>query len=514
MIFAILFVEAISTTACSGRGPGILEVYPPDGASGVALDDIVEVRFSEPLRGEIAANALRLFTSGKEVPASISLSADRRSILLQPASLLVASTTYTAKISGRFTGDEGSSASIERTWNFTTVEGCDIQSTTEGKISAGPDGKGGFIIPGGRRITPPGTQVDLESLPTNAILLPRKQILVVTNNGYGIDSKKSQSLMVFDVSTPLQPRLLQTVRHPRPQALFYGLAATKEGNRVYAAGGESNVVEVYDVQADGTLSLIDDWQVDGFPAGLLLDETRGVLFVAAQTSGELVALDTTTGSTIYRKKVGLLPYDMQMGPTGQKLYLSLWGRADLYQPGQVAVIDPANGMVTKKIDVGKNPEQMVLLTDGRLVVTCSDADRVDVIDTTTDSLVASWPVRREGEPVGLSPVALAADEEAGRLYVACAQKNSLQVLDLSSGEMLGSIPAGWYPTAVRLSAGGEYIFLVNGKGVGSGPLTEPVNNETLMHGTLSVFEVPDERQLEAFTEQVRNNNLYPMKFFP
>lgn len=503
----------LALAGCPAGSPQVVEVYPANGSQGIPLDDLIEVTFDRPVVLADSTRALALSLDGEPVPGLAGLSEDSRKLLFQPTSLLLADRTYQVSLAGGIADSDGHTPG-PYSWSFTTLEGCDIEPAQRARLAAGPDGNGGWIIPGGRRITPLGTQRDLGSLPTNALLLPNGRYLVVTNNGYGSDAEKSQHLMMFDVSEPLAPALVQALRYPRPQALFYGLAASADGRTLYVAGGESNVVEVLAVSSDGKLTRTRQWPVEGFPAGLWLDESRGLLYVTAQSDGEIEALDIATGQRRFRVRVGILPYDLQMSTDGGKLYLSLWGRHSLYDPGQVAVVNPEDGSLLTKIDVGKNPEDLLLLPDGRLLVACSDADRVDVIDTGTDNLLESWPLRQQGEAVGLSPVALARDEARNRLYVACAQKNSLEVLALADGRHLGSIPTGWYPTAVVPATDGQHLFVINGKGVGSGPLTEPINNETIMHGTLSAFATPSTAELAQLSAGVRDNNQFPLGFFP
>jgi DNA-binding beta-propeller fold protein YncE len=503
---------ALFLVACDDGGPRLLSVFPAGDAQGVALDTSVEVRFDQPVQFVPNRNPVTLSLDGEEVDGVLSIGAGGGPVLFTPRRFLIAGRTYQATLGPGLETLGGKGVSVERTWQFTTVTGCEMEKSEESQLATGPDGKGGFIIPGGRRVTPLGDQLDLDSFPTNLAVSPDGSRLVVTNNGHGQGSQKEQSLTVVDPNGPTE---IQSIRRPRPQALFYGLAYTSDGSRLYASGGESNVVEVFDVNPDGTLADAAQFDVNGFPAGLLLDESGNRLFVAAQNGGDVVALDPVTGEQLWKTQVGLAPYDFVMDPTGTKLYVSIWGRTELYDPGRVLILEPATGTVLERIEVGKNPEDLLLAADGRLFVACSDADRVDVIDTGTDRVADSWTLRPSpGDPVGLSPVALALDPARSRLYVACAQKNSVDVLSLIDGSHMGSIPTAWYPTAVTLSRDGTRLYVVNGKGVGTGPLLEPVDNATVMHGTLSVLPVPGDEELDDLTRKVKDNNFFALGFFP
>ncbi|MBW2703189.1 MAG: hypothetical protein JRF33_20380 [Deltaproteobacteria bacterium] len=126
----------------------------------------------------------------------------------------------------------------------------------------------------------------------------------------------------------------------------------------------------------------------------------------------------------------------------------------------------------------------------------------------------SWPVRADEaiDPQGVSPVALELDSSRGRLYVAAAQSNSIEVLSLADGSHLGSIPAGWYPTDVILSPDGQKLLVLNGKGEGSGPKMPGIPGD--MRGSLSIMDVPGDSTLVEGLDQVRANNAYPTTFFP
>jgi DNA-binding beta-propeller fold protein YncE len=80
--------------------------------------------------------------------------------------------------------------------------------------------------------------------------------------------------------------------------------------------------------------------------------------------------------------------------------------------------------------------------------------------------VASTPMH----PLGMTPSALAMSPDQKRLYVVCSDANALAVADITEGRthVLGFVPTGWYPTAVKALSDGQVIVL-NGKGSRSYP---------------------------------------------
>ncbi|MBN2494100.1 MAG: Ig-like domain-containing protein [Deltaproteobacteria bacterium] len=510
---ALAVAMALCMPACGGEdGPRIVSIYPQDGAGGVPLDAAVQVAFDRRVRFASDAPPLALSLDGEPVPGEVAIGEGGGPLVFTPHRLLLAGRSYRASLERGIEDLRGQPLEKELSWHFSTLPACEMRSTPDAELPVGPDGKGGWVIPGGRRISPVGIQLDLGSFPTNLLLSADSSTLVVTNNGHGYGPDRYQSLSVVDLAAP---QVVQSVDRSPPLGFFYGLVVSGDGSRLFAAGGAAERVEVFDVQADGRLREERVIELDGFPAGMALDEGRGLLFVAAQTANELKAVDCASGEHRWSTRLMTLPYDVLLGPGGARLYVSLWGRADLGEPGLVAVLDPDSGAVLARVEVGKNPEDLLLAEDGRLFVACSDADRVDVIDTSSDALVASWPLRRQpDEPVGLSPVGLALDERRQRLYVACAQKNSIDVLSLADGAILGSIPTGWYPTAVHASRDGQHLYIVNAKGRGLGPNLDRTWIHTRMQGSLTIAPVPSDRELAGYVGVIHANNTYPLGFYP
>jgi DNA-binding beta-propeller fold protein YncE len=117
---------------------------------------------------------------------------------------------------------------------------------------------------------------------------------------------------------------------------------------------------------------------------------------------------------------------------------------------------------------------------------------------------------------GVQPVSVALSPDAKYLYVAEAGINAIAVIRLEGdraarGEVLGHIPTGWWPSAVRVSADGKTLYVANAKGRGAGPNNNiPPDNhgspKSSTLGTVNIIPVPDGQQLEAYTERVMKNN--------
>ena len=74
------------------------------------------------------------------------------------------------------------------------------------------------------------------------------------------------------------------------------------------------------------------------------------------------------------------------------------------------------------------------------------------------------------QPLGMTPSALAMNADESQLFVVCSDANAVAVADISesTSAVLGFIPTGWYPTAVRSMPDGRLVVL-NGRGLRSFP---------------------------------------------
>jgi YVTN family beta-propeller protein len=279
-----------------------------------------------------------------------------------------------------------------------------------------------------------------------------------------------------------------------------------------------------------------------YPMGLALSPDGEALYTA-NNLGDTLGIISDLRDTRRIERVSLshprsaqfvYPYDVKLlnkGNAVSKIYISLWG------DGSIAVVNPALKNQLSFIKVDRHPTLMLLnRAQSRLYVVNSDADSVSVIDTTTNRLTERIDVRLNDQAKGgVSPEGLTLSEDEQTLYVANAHANAVAVVQLAQApslkvhsKLLGFIPTGNYASAVAVV--GNRLFIANGKGTGMENSSNIVNqtgmypnmpnsnfpgdtyNKRGMHpdmivdGNISVVNMPDEKQLYIFTQQVMRNN--------
>ena len=205
---------------------------------------------------------------------------------------------------------------------------------------------------------------------------------------------------------------------------------------------------------------------------------------------------------------------------------SVW-RIDLTPPIPVTTAKIKTGSLVGELvedfpAVGGSSPNSVVATDRYVFVSNGNNDCVSVIDVNTSAVlknIALSPDPRLGNLRGVIPFGVALSPDHTRLYVAEAGINAVAVIDVPTLTVLGHIPTGWFPAKLKVidspdGSGRQTLMVANAKGFGSGPnggrafTLGPKGSYigNLMNGTVSVIDVPADKQLTAETQQVIDNN--------
>ncbi|MDD3739419.1 MAG: hypothetical protein PHP31_09025, partial [Lentimicrobiaceae bacterium] len=165
---------------------------------------------------------------------------------------------------------------------------------------------------------------------------------------------------------------------------------------------------------------------------------------------------------------------------------------------------------------GSGPNSLVA-NDKYVFVSNGNNDLVSVIDLKTERVVKNIPLildKRMAHLRGVIPFGLAMSPDGKRLFVAEAGINAVAVIDANRLKLLGHIPTGWFPAKVRVTPDNKKLVVANAKGFGSGPNGGENFKPTpagayigcLMYGSVSVIDMPSNKELKKLTQQVVENN--------
>ncbi|MEO8661432.1 MAG: bifunctional YncE family protein/alkaline phosphatase family protein [Bryobacteraceae bacterium] len=327
-------------------------------------------------------------------------------------------------------------------------------------------------LPNGWRISPVGHAVATNPQILRLQRLPQGRIAAL-HSGF-----TAQGVLTIDTATetvtqslPLRSAWLGMDYDAASRQLFVsgGNEWTAAGSRspIYAFSWHNNLL----AQSQRMEPLPESLTSFASWSGLAIDGKRNRLYAADRGSGDhpghVVIADSHTGRRLGAVAVGLVPYETVLSPDGSRLFVSNWSGKS------VSIVDPLSARELKRVPVGANPNAMVLSSDGRLFVACSAADTVVTIDANTGDVLQTISTRLYPRaPNGSTPNALALDARRNILYVANADNNALQVIDVAdrtNARVLGFVPTGWYPSALALTEDGAKLVIACAKGEGSKP---------------------------------------------
>ncbi len=393
----------------------------------------------------------------------------------------------------------------------------------------GPMSDGGFLLSSGWRIKAAGTQIPVDTLPMATAITPDKKFLLVLNGGYN-----PPSISVIDIASAKE-----ISRNPVPDA-WLGLTISKAGDKVYVGGGAKAAVYEFSL-ANGVLTPSRRFPVvpennlkpDDFVGDVQFSPDGHLLYAAELYHDTIAVVNPQSGLVISHVKTRRRPYRILFHPSGKSFYVSSWSE------GSISQYDTNTGSIMASTPVGAHTTDMVWREGGseddhnitaRLFVSASNTNSVYVLGANETGGLSRTEIINlaltPNQPLGSTPSGLGFSADGSKLFVACSDSNAVAVVDVSMArsQVLGFVPAGWYPTAAFGLPDGR-IGVLNGRGLGSypnpkgpNPFVQVVRDHlgirsdqyvaSMQRGTVQLTDYPDEQKLDAYTHEVLANSPY------
>jgi len=408
---------------------------------------------------------------------------------------------------------------------------------------------GSVQLPNQWKLRPAGRAIEVGNFPVNIAMHPRGEYIAVLHAGM----REHEILIVA-----LEKTRNRVVSRKVVDETFYGLCFSPDGRKLYASGGEYEVVHEFDFNrgdlfngrtiaipaTEGEKRLIGGLAMDKDGRDLYALATWGDVLVripvdnpdnkvtiplrrtvgdekmAEKDKGEPPSPDDGRKKDEVKKRAvtkaklpdPVHPYAVLPDREGKRLFISLWAAE------AVAVVDLEENRVSALWPTSPHPTEMILSPDGKsLFVACANSTQVSVLNTQNGKALqtincALYPQA----PSGNTPNSLTLTPDGKILFVANADASNLALFNVSDADdakPLGFIPTGWYPTAVRYHAPSKRIIVANGKGMfsksnrnGPSPYAARTTNVTeyigsLFTGTLSFIDMPTPEIMANYTKQ-------------
>lgn len=281
-----------------------------------------------------------------------------------------------------------------------------------------------------------GSQLQFSGRPVDLALSP---------DGKTVYIKNMSSLLVVDAASWT---LLQTLKYPSDGASMHGIAVSPDGSHVYVTGSGN---ELYDWTVTGGVVSYSRTIALGSgsdPCGLAISSDGTTAYVCLSIANELAVVNLASGTVSKYINVGIAPWNVVLAPSGTNAWVSDWG-------GRF----PTNG------DLTATSAGTPVVIDSRGVAASGVVSLVNLTTGTETAEVAT----------GLHPSDLALSQNGGTLYVANANSDTVTVIDTQARAVKetilirpsstlpfgssSSLPFGSESDGLALAANGTNLFV-------------------------------------------------------
>lgn len=282
-----------------------------------------------------------------------------------------------------------------------------------------------------------------------------KSVVFVTN-------RDSSDVTVIDMKTDKIIERIAIGNFANPHMAV----ATNDGKLLLATGTNANFVAIIDLETRNVSKV----RLGLMPEHFDITADNKHAYIGNMGNGEVSVVDIENKIEVNRIAGFFEPHGPVCLPNG-KVYIGNMGAHE------IGIIDTKNALLAKRIEVGSAfamamvdmPNKLskivgianpTLTPDGRFAYAADgDSNQVAVIDTESDSVVATIPV-------GDEPWRAYASPDGTKMLVPNNGDQTVSVIDTSSNKVIATFPGGEDMTGVNYVNGGKKAYVIS-RGEGS-----------------------------------------------
>jgi len=363
------------------------------------------------------------------------------------------------------------------------------------------------------------------------------------NRSVWVAGGQTNKIFRYDLRTGAKLDSIPCAQADHPDGYLGDLALTRDDNTLFVCDQSNFRLIMADTRTKKVLHYIP---VGRYPFGVTISPDEKTVYVANVGMFEYKPLKNLNAEDL-KGTGGDFPttaYDsrqMREGFSDGRLEVPGLGDPNAPESFSVWAVDVANNkpkviqkiktgfLVGEKIEgipaVGGAGPNSLVATEKYVFVSNGNNDCISVIDPKQGTVVRNIllsPLPQIKSLRGVIPFGLALSPDHKRLYVAESGINAVAVISIwpdnlksaESFKVLGHLPVGWFPSKLAVSPDGNKLIVANAKGYGSGPNggytfqsgPEGTYIGHLMRGSVTMLDIPSDRELPRWTQQVLDNN--------
>ncbi|MEY3243141.1 MAG: hypothetical protein RIR11_4580 [Bacteroidota bacterium] len=361
--------------------------------------------------------------------------------------------------------------------------------------------------------------------------------LAITNDNRSVwvSGGSANKLFRYDLQTGAKIDSILCAQPDNPDGYLGDLTLTRDGHTLYVCDQSNFRILVADTRTRKVLHYVP---VGRYPFGITLSPDERTVFVANVGMFEYSPLKNLkendlkgTGADFPTAAFG--SKEMREGYQKNGLDVPALGDPNAPESFSVWAVDISGAVpkVTKRIKTGflvgekidgipavggASPNSLVASKEF-VFVSNGNNDCISIIDLVKGTVVQNIflkPLPQLPRQRGVIPFGLALSPDQKRLYVAESGINAVAVIDVPTKQVIGHLPVGWFPSKLAVSPDGKKLIVANAKGYGSGPNGGYTFKEGaegsyighLMHGSVTMLDIPADAALPQLSQQVLDNN--------
>lgn len=243
----------------------------------------------------------------------------------------------------------------------------------------------------------------------------------------------------------------------------------------YVVNGESgtlSIIKLSDNTVSDEIMLMDANNMIMWPHHIYLNPSKSQLAIGVPgmdlsaghsggmmgMNGAVVLLDPTTGIISKNLQLPIMNHNAVYVNNGSEIWTS-----QMDSLGKVLVYDANTYALKNTINVGEDPAEVTISTDGTKAYVCNGhSNTVSVINPTTKAIISTINVAPN--PVGAWPSSI------GKMFVDCEDGQTIDVIDVGSNLKVASINLGFMPGYAAYNSSVSELWV-----------TDPMNNNVVWY---------------------------------
>ncbi len=243
----------------------------------------------------------------------------------------------------------------------------------------------------------------------------------------------------------------------------------------YVVNGESgtlSIIKLSDNTVSDEIMLMDANNMIMWPHHIYLNPSKSQLAIGVPgmdlsaghsggmmgMKGAVVLLNPTTGIISKNLQLPIMNHNAVYVNNGSEIWTS-----QMDSLGKVLVYDANTYALKNTINVGEDPAEVTISTDGTKAYVCNGhSNTVSVINPTTKAIISTINVAPN--PVGAWPSSI------GKMFVDCEDGQTIDVIDVGSNLKVASINLGFMPGYAAYNSSVSELWV-----------TDPMNNKVVWY---------------------------------